>query len=523
MAHGAILEKPMSAAPNQSRLQKRLRKAVHVPPERLKALDVSEEAWKDTLRIAFDRPVDCAFKVLTGFQKFAALFLLLILGLWLYAKPMATFLVINCILMTFYLIVVGYKLILLHVSLGESRGLEISDEEVAAIDDEELPGYTILVPLFHETETLPRLVDGLSRIDYPKDKLQVLLLLEETDTATREAVEAMDLPPFITGLVTPEGHPQTKPKACNLGLAYATGDYLVIYDAEDRPDTDQLKKAIIGFRKSSPLVICLQARLNFYNKRQNLLTRLFTLEYSMWFDLFLPGLSDMNVPIPLGGTSNHFRVDKLRELMGWDPFNVTEDCDLGIRIARNFYDTRMIDSTTWEEACSHPLHWIRQRSRWVKGYIQTYLVALRRPLDILHRTGWKGSLAFHVMVGGTFLSLLINPLYWALTLLWFVLRWEGVSHLFPFPVILWALICLFAGNFVFIYATLLAAYRRRYFDLVKYGLLVPFYWMLMSIGAWKGAIQLITRPSYWEKTQHGLDLEAGYDQEAVGDSEEPAP
>jgi hypothetical protein len=497
-----------------------LRRTVHVTPDRLRALGISEEAWDETFRIAFDRPEDCAFRVLTGFQKFLALLLAANLALWLIARPVATLLAANCALMAFYLVVVGYKLVLIHLSLGESRSLEISDAEVAALDERTLPPYTVLVPLYREAKTLPRLVERLAGLDYPQDKLQVILLLEEHDAETRSAAAALELPAFIRPLVVPRSPPQTKPKACNLGLAHATGELLVIYDAEDRPDPDQLKKAVIGFRKSGGLVVCLQARLNFYNKRQNLLTRLFTLEYSMWFDLFLPGLSDMNVPIPLGGTSNHFRTDKLRELGGWDPFNVTEDCDLGIRIARDLYETRMIDSTTWEEACSHPRHWLRQRSRWVKGYIQTWLVALRRPFGLVRRTGWGGALAFHVMVGGTFVSLLVNPVYWTLTLLWFAWRWEPLSRFFPFPVILWALVCLFAGNVAFIYATLLAAYRRGYFDLVKYGLLIPFYWMLMSAGAWKGALQLLTRPSYWEKTRHGLDLDAGYPEEGP---EEPGP
>jgi cellulose synthase/poly-beta-1,6-N-acetylglucosamine synthase-like glycosyltransferase len=286
----------------------------------------------------------------------------------------------------------------------------------------------------------------------------------------------------------------------------ARGEYLVIFDAEDRPEPDQLKKAVLGFQRVPDDVVCLQARLNFYNRRQNLLTRLFTTEYSMWFDLFLPGLSDLRVPIPLGGTSNHFRAAKLRELLGWDPYNVTEDCDLGFRIALSGYQTVMLDTTTWEEACSSLPHWIRQRSRWTKGYIQTYLVAMRHPLRMIRRLGIGGMLAFQLMVGGTPLCLLINPVYWILTLGWFILRVQSVAVVFPFPVILWGLLCLFAANFVFIYACLVATYRRRYYGLVKYALLSPMYWLMMSIGGWKGFLQLVTRPSYWEKTRHGMDL-----------------
>ena len=500
----------MSKGQPGSHLSKKLRRAITVPAEKLQMLGISEEAWAETFRIVREQPDECAFRVLTLGQFITGLGLLCLLEFWIILDPLLSLTVVNSLVMTFYITIVVYKLYLIHLSLGEARELTFTEDDLKTLEDDALPRYTILVPLYRETESLPRLVKGLLELDYPKEKLQALLLLEENDAPTREAVEAMELPSFITPIVTPEGFPQTKPKACNLGLAFATGDYLVIYDAEDRPEPDQLKKAVLGFRESADEVICLQARLNFYNKRQGLLTRFFTLEYSMWFDLFLPGMGDLRSPIPLGGTSNHFRVDKLRELMGWDPFNVTEDCDLGIRLARKGYETRMLDSTTWEEACSHPGFWIRQRSRWVKGYIQTYLVALRKPFAIMRRVGFGRALGFHLMVGGTPLSLLINPVYWALTLLWFSLRWEGVTKLFPFPIILWGLVCLFAGNFVFIYATLLAAFRRGYFDIVKYGLLIPFYWLFMSIGAWKGCLQLITRPSYWEKTRHGFDLDAGH-------------
>jgi len=480
------------------------------PPEKLESLGISPDEWASVHRIARERPQDCAYRVLTPWQFVVFLAILLIIEVWGILDPLLSLTVLNGVLIMFYLVLVAYKLVLIHLSLGAPRELQFTADEVRALKDEDLPLYTILVPLYRETESLGRMVEGLKALDYPKDRLQALLLLEEDDRPTIEAARGMDLPPFIKLIVTPHGFPKTKPKACNLGLAKARGEFLVIYDAEDRPEPDQLKKAVLGFRRCGPDVICLQARLNFYNQRQNLLTRMFTLEYSMWFDLYLPGMGDLRSPIPLGGTSNHFRAAKLRELMGWDPFNVTEDCDLGVRLAREGYETQMLNSTTWEEACSDLPFWIRQRSRWTKGYVQTYLVALRQPFRLMRHVGFSRATGFHLMVGGTPLCLLINPAYWLLTLLWFVFRWEGVANLFPFPIILWGLVCLFAGNFVFIYATLLAAYRRGYYDLVKYALLVPAYWMLMSIGAWKGCLQLITRPNYWEKTRHGFDLEAGY-------------
>ena len=485
----------------------------------------------ETHGLLHTRPDESAFRTMTRPQAavlvggLAACVLYVVLGAWraggLGAQAVRLFVFVNFVFTLFYIVHSFYKLVLITMSARSAREIVVSDEAVVALDEAGLPVYTILVPLYHETESLAKLVKALEALDYPAEKLDIKLLLEADDELTVQFADSLDLPGQFEKVVVPHSMPKTKPKACNLGLAMAKGEHVVVYDAEDRPEPDQLKKAVIGFSRVPDEVICLQAKLNFYNRNQNILTKWFATEYSTWFDLYLPGLGEIGSPIPLGGTSNHFRAEKLRELMGWDPFNVTEDCDLGARLAREGYETRMLGSTTWEEACSDPGHWIRQRSRWTKGYIQTCLVTLRRPFQLVRRIGFGRAMGFHLMVAGTPLCLLINPIYWALALLWFVLRWEAMDALFPFPIILWGLVCLFAGNFVFIYATLLAAFRRNYFDLVKYGLLVPFYWMLMSLGAWKGFLQLATRPNFWEKTRHGLDLEAGYREATLAETVQP--
>jgi len=470
---------------------------------------VPDEAYEFMWALPARRPEQSGVRILSTCQK---LFLLGLLGAVVFGfvrNWSGTLIALNGICLAFYLLLVVFKAYLIHLSITSRREIRCSAEELAALRDGELPLYTVLVPLYREAEVLPRLMEALRSLDYPKDRLEVLLLLEEDDRATIRALRNLAVPDYVRAVIVPDSQPKTKPKACNLGLALARGELVVIYDAEDRPEPDQLKKAVLGFRKAPPEVVCLQAKLNFYNQRQNLLTRWFTTDYSVWFDLVLPGLDYLQAPIPLGGTSNHFRVEKLRELLGWDPYNVTEDCDLGVRLAMSGYRTRIIDSTTWEEACSALHYWIRQRSRWTKGYVQTYLVHLRRPFRHLWRLGPAKVLVFHLLVGGTVLCLLVNPVYWFLTTLWFVLRWEAFGSLFPFPLILWGLICLFVGNFLFVYSTMLATYQRGYYDLVKYCLLIPAYWALTSIGAWKGFLQLVTRPSYWEKTRHGLDAQGG--------------
>ena len=247
---------------------------------------------------------------------------------------------------------------------------------------------------------LRRIVRALTKLDYPTDRLTIQLLIEDDDEDTKGAFEGVTLASQFKIVRIPVCEPRTKPKACNVGLAEAEGEFLVIFDAEDRPDPDQLKKAVIAFGQSSEKTGCIQAKLSFYNSRQNLLTRLFTADYALWFNLCLPALDYRNAPVPLGGTSNHFRLDILKEMQGWDEYNVTEDCDLGIRLAIAGWQTRIMDSTTWEEACPRFGAWTRQRSRWVKGYLQTYLVHMRSPLHMTRKLGLGRSLHVHLLIGG---------------------------------------------------------------------------------------------------------------------------
>ncbi len=378
-------------------------------------------------------------------------------------------------------------------------------EEVAAIDERDLPLYTILVPLYREAEVLPRLVANLDALDYPRAKLEVLLLAEEDDEETVEAITSMGLAPHFKLVVVPDSQPKTKPKACNFGLTQANGRYVVIFDAEDQPDPDQLKKVYAGFERVDDSVVCIQCKLNYFNTDQNFLTRFFSTEYALWFDLLLPGLDASGAPIPLGGTSNHFDRDVLLEIGAWDPFNVTEDADLGMRLHKDGYKTAMLDSTTLEEANSALPNWLRQRSRWVKGYLQTYLVHMRHPFRLLREIGLKSWLSFQFIVGGTVIFLL-NPIFWALTTLFFLTQAGIIRDLFPGFVYYLASFQLFIGNFVFTYLAVAGTMQRRLFALTKFALFSPIYWGLMSIGAYRGFFQLMTRPFYWEKTEHGLDV-----------------
>jgi len=305
----------------------------------------------------------------------------------------------------------------------------------------------------------------------------------------------------------PKGQPQTKPKACNVGLFFARGEYLVIYDAEDRPDPDQLKKAVVAFRKGPPHLVCVQAALNYFNSNENFLTRMFTLEYSYWFDYMLPGLDALHLPIPLGGTSNHFRTDILRQLGGWDPFNVTEDADLGMRAATKGYTVGVINSTTYEEANNQLWNWIRQRSRWIKGYMQTVLVHTRHPLGLMKNADLRNIFGFIMLILGTPFIFLSAPPLWLFYLVYLVTGTHLFDYLFP-PITLYiSLFNLLFGNGLMIYLNMLAVFKRNYFNLLLFALLNPIYWVLHSIAAYKALWQLFARPYFWEKTIHGISRE----------------
>jgi cellulose synthase/poly-beta-1,6-N-acetylglucosamine synthase-like glycosyltransferase len=398
-----------------------------------------------------------------------------------------------------------FNLYLIYRSFAKPTEITISQDEIDTVSEKDWPTYTILCPLYKESHVIPQFVEAMSRLDYPKEKLQVMLLLEADDKVTISAAEELSLPSFVEIHIVPDSSPKTKPKACNYGLTRARGQYTTIYDAEDVPDPQQLKKAVIAFKQLGERTVCIQAKLNFYNPKQNLLTRIFTAEYSLWFDLVLTGLHSIGAPIPLGGTSNHFPTAKLRELHGWDAFNVTEDCDLGMRLVKKNYHTAVIDSITYEEANSGLMNWLLQRTRWIKGYIQTYFVHMRAVKDF--KSSHK--ITFQLVVGGKILSMIINPLMWVITISYFVFRSSfgvWVEQFYPAPVLYMAVFSLIFGNFLYMYYYMIGCAKREHDDLIKYVIFVPLYWLGMSIAAWRAIAEMVTNPHYWSKTKHGLHL-----------------
>ncbi|MFF2557171.1 glycosyltransferase [Nocardia sp. NPDC058058] len=422
--------------------------------------------------------------------------------------PLTTLTVLVAVCTLGYIAVIVDRVLIFTRGMARDAILTVSDEQALALSDDQLPPYTILVPAYGEPEVVGDLIAALNGLNYPRDRMQALLLLEEDDAPTIDAARAAGIgtagSEHITIVLVPAADPRTKPKACNYGLHAATGDIVTIYDAEDIPDPLQLRRVVAAFGGLPRSVVCVQAKLAFHNARQNLLTAWFTMDYGLWFGFLLPGLMRSAAPIPLGGTSNHFRRNVLIDIGAWDPYNVTEDADLGVRIAARGYSTAVIDSTTLEEANPDPINWIRQRSRWYKGYLQSWLVHARRPVQLWRKIGPVSFLRFTLILAGTPIIACLNLLFWFVTLTWIFGQPWLIEKLFPAAVYFPALIALVLGNAATVYMNLIACRENGRPDLLWACLLSPAYWVLMAVAATKGCWQLVRNPSYWEKTFHGL-------------------
>jgi cellulose synthase/poly-beta-1,6-N-acetylglucosamine synthase-like glycosyltransferase len=457
-------------------------------------------------RLFRQRPVDCAGGVTAWTWQLvaAAVACGLVVG-GLTTAPEATIAAIAGLAALPFLCIVLLRLAALREILPVFRRRR-GRADMGGLAERELPVYSVLVPLYREASMLPGLVQALQDLDYPRAKLEILLVLEASDLETQAALLRLALPPCFRTVLVPEGPPYTKPKALNYALHLARGEYVVVYDAEDRPQPDQLRRALEAFATGPPRTGCVQARLNIYNPSDSWLTRQFAVEYSALFDAVLPALARLGLPVPLGGTSNHFRRETLVAAGGWDPFNVTEDADLGFRLARLGWSTTVLSSTTWEEAPVSFSSWFRQRTRWLKGWIQTYLVHTRRPWRLVAELGLRGALGFHTLMGGLVLSGLAHPLLYALLAYQAATGGLLTPAETPLEAALWAAawINLAAGYLASIVVGAASALRRGQPGLALSALLMPLCWLLVSAAAYRALYQLATDPYRWEKTDHGV-------------------
>ena len=471
------------------------------PPDEAAAFALQESVSGLRLR----RPEFSASRVLSRAQSVGLAVLVGALAVGFVLSPLSAGVALSALVTAIYVAMLARNLLMFRRLLAPAPTIAVTDEDARAIPDAELPAYTVMVPAFGEPEIIASTLEALGRIEYPWWRLDVKLLLEADDQATRAAVAAAHPPSYIEVVLVPPAQPRTKPKALNFGLRSARGEYVTIYDAEDRPDPLQLRRAVVAFSRADRGLACVQAKLDYHNPEQNLLTAWFRLEYLAWFRFVLPAIAAGETPLPLGGTSMHIRTNVLKLVGAWDPHNVTEDCDLGVRLYRMGYRTAILDSVTFEEANSDVINWVKQRSRWVKGYAQTWLVHMRHPVTLWRELGTRGFVGFNLLVGGSTVTALLNPALWTLTVVWFLVHPAAVQSAFPFWVYYPAMLCMLGGNFIGYYSGLVTANITERSDLLKAALLAPAYWVLMSVAAIRALLQLLISPFVWDKTVHGLD------------------
>ncbi|UOA26543.1 glycosyltransferase family 2 protein [Pseudosulfitobacter sp. DSM 107133] len=366
-----------------------------------------------------------------------------------------------------------------------------------------LPRVSVMVPLLHEKEIANALIKRMERLTYPKSLLEVVLVLEARDTVTRETIARTELPPWMSVIEVPDAQClTTKPRALNYALDFCKGSIIGVWDAEDAPEPDQIEKVVLRFQQAPPDVACLQGILDYYNPRTNWMSRCFTIEYATWWRLVLPGIARLGLVIPLGGTTLFFRRDILEDLGGWDAHNVTEDADLGVRLARHGYRTELLPTVTHEEANCRPWRWVRQRSRWLKGFMITYFVHMRHPRQLLRELGWKRVMGLQVIFLATFTQFAAAPFLWSFWLI--PLGLPHPVHLTLGPQVVWAMTVVFViSELLNLTLGLAAVSGRPHRHLLMWVPTMPFYFPLGALAAYKALHEMIAQPFFWDKTQHG--------------------
>ncbi|WP_332301983.1 glycosyltransferase family 2 protein [Rhizobium sp. GR12] len=446
-------------------------------------------------------PQHSARITLHGEQGFVSgvLVTLLVLSLLFYTQAALAY--IHVTLTMLYLSTLLFRLFALVHSPRENDVKTIAPLQ----QDGELPVYTVLVALYREEAIVAQLVNALERLDWPKSRLDIKLVCEADDEATIEAILRTNPGPHIEIVRVPPSLPRTKPKALTYALSGARGAFVAVYDAEDRPHPQQLREAYATFHDQPDDVACLQAPLIISNARSSWLSACFALEYSGLFRCMLPVLAAHRLPLPLGGTSNHFRTAVLRRAGAWDPYNVTEDADIGLRLHRLGYRCGVIRRQTLEDAPTSLPVWLNQRARWYKGWLQSWLVMTRAPFTTARHMGWVAYLVFQLLIGGMLLSSLAHPLLFvSFTFMVMTISENGAGMLLSWQGLLFFIdtLNIFGSYAIFV---LMGRNRMIPYEKQQIGqrwLAIPLYWLMLSVAAWRAVAELKTRPFVWNKTPH---------------------
>lgn len=429
-------------------------------------------------------------------------FFILILSSFIFYFPDISLILISVFINTIYLINILFKFIIITFF----KKILVKEKDIPYKKDKDLPIYTILVPMYKEEVLVASMVNAIKNLDYPKHKLDIKFIIEEDDLITYNTINKLGCERIFNIIKVPYSIPRTKPKACNYALRFAKGDFTTIYDIDDIPEPMQLRKAIHTFETSEENLACVQAKLKYYNSDYNILTKLFAMEYSILFEFILPVFELFKIPILLGGSSNHFKTEILNKLNAWDSYNVAEDADLGLRIFREGFKTKMIDSFTEEEAPVKLNCWIKQRVRWIKGHIQTYFVHMRKPYTLYKEVGFINFISIQIFLGATVFTYIVGSLIWCLSFFFFMVFLDN-SIMSSYEISSYIDLSIYIFMLVIVlqfFISLLVVIKNKWWNMFYLLLIFPFYWILHSIAAFFAVIELYKKPYHWNKTSHNM-------------------
>lgn len=431
------------------------------------------------------------------------LLMLVLVGMYLHYSvglPLLRFFAafISCL----YLTILTFKVLMLGRSVRANARV-ITQADLDALSYDELPVVSVFIPLYHENEIIPQIFRYITDFDYPQDKLDIIFILESTDTETAKAFIDMHPPAHFKALLSPDVEPKTKPKAMNVAFKEARGDVLVIFDAEVLPERDQIKRAVATFKRF-PEAKYLHTRMDVYNAEENWITKLYTAEFCYFYHYLMPGLIESKYPVPISGHSTYFRKEVIEKVGAWDAYNVAEDCDIGIRIYRKgFGSGAMLDSHTWEQSTTTIPTWVRQRTRWIQGFIQTSMVQLRYPLLLKRELGsWKNFLVFLFLVPGNVVLNMLNMFQWVMFIIWNTTHAPFLQVAYSGIVLYLATTCFLVGNFLFTFFSMYGLYERKHFRIVPWATLSFAYWIMLGIATFRAALHLFLHPHKWDHTKH---------------------
>ena len=423
---------------------------------------------------------------LSAGQRFGAWAMLGAVIFFVFLNPMAVWAAASV-----FLALVFSLLILLRLAATVASFFKQPAPPQPVVPDDDLPFLSILIPVYKEEAVVASLIAAIQKLDYPVDKLEVKLLVEADDEQTLLAIERADPPDWFETIPVPPGEPRTKPKALNYGLDFASGDLIAVFDAEDRPSPNQARAAAAAFDYGPANLAVVQAPLLIHNGHDAWMSQQFEVEYAIHFRIWLPFLARLRLPLALGGTSNYFRADKLRRAGGWDAWNVTEDADLGLRLARFGGSAAMISEPTWEEAPADLGVWMNQRTRWMKGHLQTWMVLTRQPIAVARGMGLRNFLSVLVTMGGSLLASIMHAPLLALLLVGMFTPFVSLEG--------WHAVLFIFGYGGAVAAALAARAKHATFAML---LTVPFYWPLLSFAMLRALFEMKARPHFWAKTPH---------------------